>query len=453
MPSYKNKKWDGKLRFFSMWKKTIPYGLASDVYKFAKENNYTILIDPCYRQINFSETEAKEFISTLNIPEQIEPWEHQIDAFVKAIRYGRTISIMATSAGKSLTIYFLSRYYSHKKQLIIVPTVNLVNQLASDFKEYNDTRDVTRIYDKSGYDKYDIQDDIVITTWQSIVDLEPEWFEQFEFVVGDEVHGWKAKSLLTIAEKCPHIHNRFGFTGTLDGKAAMTFTVQGIFGPIIDIISLRELIDKGHATDISIKAIVLEHPENVRAELRKYHNKNKDGRKTYQMEKAYLFANEARNNFITNLACSLKGNTLILVWNVESHGHILAEILKSKANNFNYVYGGVDADEREEIRQFVRSQDSSITLATFQTFSTGINIPNLHNLIFAAPSKAMITIMQSLGRTVRLHDSKDKAKVFDIADNLSLGSFENHTIRQFLSRCDIYDNAEIEYEIFNVNLD
>ena len=176
--------------------------------------------------------------------------------------------------------------------------------------------------------------------------------------------------------------------------------------------------------------------------------------KTYQEEMDYLVSNEKRNKYIRNLALSLSGNTLLLFQYVEKHGEVLKELIDEKGENRKifYIHGGVETDEREQVRAITEKSDNAIIVASFGTFSTGINIRNLHNIIFASPSKSRIRNLQSIGRGLRLKDDKSTATLYDIADDLSYNEKENYTLAHFRERINIYNEEDFEYEIHNVEL-
>jgi hypothetical protein len=347
-----------------------------------------------------------------------------------------------TASGKSFIIYLITRYYA-KRTLIIVPTTSLVSQLASDFADYGFKSDkyVHRIY--AGQDKQ-TDKPITISTWQSIYKLPKEYFEQFDVVIGDEAHLFKAKSLTSIMSKlcsCPY---RFGFTGTLDGTQTHKLVLEGLFGAVRKVISTADLIDQKHLSQFKIKAIVLSYPDEVRKLISKM---------DYQAEIDYLVRLEQRNKFIRNLALSLEGNTLLLFQFVDKHGKLLYDNLKKETSlPVYYVSGKVEGEEREEIRKIVETESKSIIVASYGTFSTGVNIRNLHNIIFSSPSKSKIRNLQSIGRVLRKSESKDSATLYDIADDMNWKNKKNYTLLHFMERIRIYNEEKFEYKIYNVSI-
>ena len=443
-PAYRNKVWDGKIRLLNTMTCLLYAGLNAYVQEFADKRNYTVIYKSDFSADEFSLKEAMDFISTLNLPEKFTPRDYQIGAFTHAIRNRRSLLLSPTASGKSFIIYLITRYYN-ARTLIIVPTTSLVSQLASDFSDYgfisNDF--VHRIY--SGQDKQ-TDKPITISTWQSIYKLPKEYFQQFDVVIGDEAHLFKAKSLTSILAKLDNCKYRFGFTGTLDGSNTHKLVLEGLFGPVRKVTTTAELIDQKHLAEFKIKAIVLSYPD----EIRKMIARSSD----YQAEMDYIVRLDARNKFIRNLTLSLEGNTLLLFQYVEKHGKVLYDRLVQEAKDRKvfYVSGEVDGEEREEIRKIVETEKNAIIVASFGTFSTGVNIRNLHNVIFSSPSKSKIRNLQSIGRGLRKSDSKDSATLYDIADDMSWKSKKNFTLLHFMERIKIYNEEKFPYKIYNVTL-
>ena len=442
MPAVRNKFWDGKIRLFQLLTGYIYGGLNRYVEEFCKSRNYEIEYISNFASDEFSVKEAKEFID--KIKPTMQPRDYQLEAFVHAIRERRALMLSPTASGKSFIIYLITRYY-HARTLIIVPTTSLVSQLASDFTDYGFVSDryVHRIF--AGQDKQ-TDKPITISTWQSIYKMPKEYFQQFDVVIGDEAHLFKAKSLTSILSKLDNCRYRFGFTGTLDGTQTHKLVLEGLFGPVRKVTTTAELIEQKHLADFKIKAIVLSYPDEVRKMISRASD--------YQAEMDYIVRLEARNKFITNLTLSLEGNTLLLFQFVEKHGKVLCDMIKKEAGDRKvfYVSGEVDGEDREEIRRIVEKEKDSIIVASFGTFSTGVNIRNLHNVIFASPSKSKIRNLQSIGRGLRKSDSKDSATLYDIADDLSWKQKKNYTLLHFMERIKIYNEEKFEYKIYKVNL-
>jgi superfamily II DNA or RNA helicase len=416
-------------------------GLNKYVEEFARSRDYQIIYKSDFSADEFSLKEANEFIESLKLPSNYQPRDYQIEAFTYAIRNRRSLLLSPTASGKSFIIYLITRYY-HARTLIIVPTTSLVSQLASDFADYGFVSDrfVHRIF--AGQSKQ-TDKPITISTWQSIYKLPKEYFEQFDVVIGDEAHLFKAKSLTSIMSKLNRCRYRFGFTGTLDGTFTNKLVLEGLFGPVRKVTTTAELIYQQHLTEFEIKAIILKYPDEIRQQL-----KNAD----YQAELDFLVRNEARNRFIMNLALSLEGNTILMFQFVEKHGKVLYELMKDCGRDVYFVHGGVDGEDREKIRNVLKTAENAIVIASVGTFSTGVNIPSLRNIISASPSKSQVRVLQSIGRVLRKSAGKDGATLYDIADDLTWKSRKNFTITHFVERMKIYNEEKFNYKIYPVNL-
>lgn len=449
-PQYKARLWDGKIRLFDIRTKQLYRGLVPYIAKFCEERNYEWDYENEDFDEEFSLAEAKEFVEKLR-PKHA-PRDYQLDAFVHAIRTRRSLLLSPTASGKSLIIYLLSRFLKHrglKRGLIIVPTVSLVEQLAGDFKEYSETNgwDVTANVHKvyQGQDK-DTDKFLTISTWQSLYKMPKKWFAQFDFVIGDEAHQFKAKSLTDIMTGLSNAKYRIGTTGTLDGTKTHRLVLEGLFGSVRKVITTKELMDAKHLAEFSIKCLLLRHGEAICQAAKSF---------TYQQEIEYLVLNESRNRFISNLAVSLDGNTLVLYQYVDKHGRILNDLIAKKLGSDRKVFfvsGKTDVDIREDIRKIVESETNAIIVASFGTFSTGINIRNLHNIIFASPSKSRIRNLQSIGRGLRKSDTKESAQLFDIADDMRYKKHENYTLKHFAERIRIYTEEKFAFKVYKIEL-
>ena len=372
-----------------------------------------------------------------------KPRPYQIEAVYEALRYNRKLLISPTASGKSLMIYALIRYFVAKKQkiLLVVPTTSLVEQMYKDFEDYgwDPKNHCHRIY--AGRERTNVNE-VTITTWQSVYELDKTFFKDYNVIIGDEAHLFNSKSLVKIMDKLEHAKHRYGFTGTLDGTQTHKWVLEGLFGPSYKVTQTKDLMEQGHLSQLDIQCIVL-----------KYKPKKFE---TYEDEIQYLIGHEKRNKFITNLALDLKGNTLILYSRVETHGKILYELINNSVLATNrkifFVHGGVDAEDREEVRKITEEETNAIIVASYGTFSTGINIRRLHNVIFASPSKSRIRNLQSIGRVLRKGEGKDKAKLYDISDDLTIGSRKNYTLNHFIERVKIYVQEQFNYEIITIDI-
>ena len=425
MPSYRNKYWDGKVRLFSIKTRKIYIGLLPYVDEFCRERGFDF---GGIEDVIGEKTDAKdleEFATNLNLP--LVPRDYQLEAFMTAIKYGRQLLLSPTASGKSLIIYMLARYYN-KKTVIIVPTTSLVEQMTKDFIDYGYEERICKIY--HGQEVFDAP--ITITTWQSFSKAPKEVMQSFDMVVGDEAHLFKATTLKGILEKMKSTAIRIGTTGTLDGSEVHRLQLEGLFGPVKKVVSSSELMEKGTIAQINIDCVILCH--------------TKMKKMTYQEEMDYLVSNEKRNMFILNLVKSLKGNTLVLFQFVEKHGVKLFDMMSNAdmGGNLHYVYGGTDTEDRELVREIVEKNKEDTILASYGTFSTGINIKRIDNIVFASPSKSRIRNLQSIGRGLRKVEGKDSMRLFDIADDLG---YQNYTLAHLKERINTYNEENFPYEL------
>ncbi|NBQ93356.1 MAG: DEAD/DEAH box helicase [Micrococcales bacterium] len=442
MPAFRNKLWDGKIRLFNTQNHTLYAGLIDYVKKFASEREYKCEVsDNLELETEFSIKEATDFINKLNIPFQVR--DYQLNSFIRCVRKNRALLVSPTASGKSLIIYLLTRYYN-AKTLIIVPTISLVTQLSKDMEDYGYDSDKYIYQIMAGVDK-NPDKQIVISTWQSIYKLKDDWFDQFDVVIGDEAHQFKAKSLTTLLSKMKDCKYRFGLTGTLDGTQTHKLVLEGLFGKQFSVTTTKELMDTGRLASFKIKALLLKHSEENCKTAKNY---------KYQDEIEYLVSNYERNRFIRNLVISLKGNTLVLFQLVEKHGKVLYDLISQSVRDREvfFVHGGIDVNQREYIRQLTEKQNNAIIIASYGTFSTGINIRNLHNIVFASPSKSKIRTLQSIGRGLRLGENKESAVLYDIADDISYKAKKNFTLMHFTERMKIYGEEKFEYKIYTIEL-
>ena len=446
-PAYRNRHWDGKIRLFNTQKQEIYVGLLDRIIQFCKDHEYTYeFIESEYYGLPF---EINSFISKEGVKDYItsiskyRPREYQVDGVYDALRHNRKLLISPTASGKSLMIYSIVRYYVERNQntLIVVPTTSLVEQMYKDFADYG--WDVGSFCHKiyAGKER-ETDSQVIITTWQSIYKLPRKYFERFSVVVGDEAHQFKSKSLISIMTKLDNAKYRYGFTGTLDGTQTHKWVLEGLFGPSYKIIKTDELMKKGHLAKLDINVLLLKHPPN------KFEN--------FEEEVQYIIGHNKRNNFIKNLALDLKGNTLILFARVEKHGEPLYNLINSnniiENRNVFFIHGGVETEDREKVREITEKENNAIIVASYGTFSTGINIKNLHNIIFASPSKSRIRNLQSIGRVLRKGNQKTRATLYDIADDISYKSRKNYTLNHLIERIKIYNEENFDYDIVNIPL-
>ena len=440
-PRYKY--WDGTIHLYSPATGELYNGLLDQLDNWAAEHRYTVshADNEHYGMVR----EENDFVTPPGVKVfmdkicKIKPRPYQYKAVYDALKSNRKLFLSPTGSGKSLMIYSIVRYYAatSKKTLIIVPTTSLVEQMVNDFCEYgwNAEDHVHKIY--SGKDK-NTKKDIIISTWQSIYKFPKRYFDDFDCVIGDEAHLFKAKSLTGIMTKLHNAKYRFGFTGTLDGIPTHKWVLEGLFGTCEQVTKTDTLIKKGYLSNLRIKVLLCKHnPQYFSA---------------YQDEIEYLVSHKGRNNLIKNLVKDIEGNTLVLFNYIEKHGEPLYELINNSIDSDRkvfFVHGGTDVQDREEVRQLTEEEDHAVIIASYGTFSTGINIKLLHNIIFASPSKSRVRNLQSIGRVLRKGEGKTIATLYDIGDDIN---GRNFTLKHLNERVNIYQSENFKYEVHKVNL-
>ena len=438
MPQARNRMWDGKIRLYNWHKKQLYLGLDPYVRKFCEDRNVRV----SYKEGDFDKgdivtrEEVQDWITAQNL--KINPRHYQIDGLLHTINNPRSVIISPTGSGKSLLMYLMTLYYD-VRTLIIVPTISLVEQMAKDFQSYGWNQSIHRV--KAGASKETLMQ-VTVSTWQSIHKLKADFFKRYDLIMVDECHLATAQSLKGIMEKATECKLRYGLTGTLQDAKTNRLILEGLFGKIHRLTTSRNLIDEGTLADLNIKTVVLEYPKYVSETIREY---------TYQNEIDFLCSNPARNKFITNLACDQEGITLVLFQFIEKHGKELQELITSKTDYpVYYIHGGVEGDEREKVRTICEQRDNAIIVASMGTFSTGINIPKIRNVIFAHPTKSKIRTLQSIGRGLRKTKNKTDMVLFDIVDDLSHKRRKNYTYKHFEERLAFYGAEQFNVKIIRI---
>tara|TARA_R110002012_G_scaffold103959_1_gene244042 strand:+ start:13358 stop:14824 length:1467 start_codon:yes stop_codon:yes gene_type:complete len=437
IPAVRRRFWDGYIRLFNLNTNQIYLGLYDYLKEFCDERSYSI--EGYEKDTDIFTIERYQEI-VQDIP--LELRDYQKEAIAYAAHNQKCILVSPTASGKSLMIYSLIRYNflkKNKKALVIVPTTSLVEQMAKDFHDYGFKGDIAKIY---GGDK-GADAPIVVTTWQSMMRMPKGFGNQFGMVIGDEAHLFAAKSLSKIMESLTEVKYKIGTTGTLQDTQTHKLQLEGMFGPAYFVTTSKDLMDEGTLANLNIQALVLSYCEEERKLVSKM---------TYQEEMDWIVRNERRNIFINNLVKDLNGNTLVLFQFVEKHGRPLFELLNKLDRKVFFVFGGTDTLDREKVREIVEKEKDAIIVASFGTFSTGINIKRLHNIVFASPSKSRIRNLQSIGRGLRKSEDKDSVTLYDIADDLSWKKNLNYTLNHFSERINIYSKENFNYEIHSVRI-
>jgi superfamily II DNA or RNA helicase len=471
MPKYKNGMWDGKTRLYKILGSTLPSGLYGVLVKFAQDNEYEI-IDR--RTPSKLEQPSEEYLDTFLKRlkphvrgEEIEHYDYQLESVKLAIRNERTTILSSTSSGKSLIIYSLIRWYQKRvngKILVMVPTVNLVEQMCTDFDDYaseEEWRSENYIHKIMQGKKKFSEKTIYVSTWQSIYKMPKNYFEQFDVILCDEVHGASAESIVGIMEKSVNAFVRVGFTGTLKDMKLHQLTIVGLFGDIVQVSTNRELMDRGIITNLDVKFCMLKYSDSICKEItRKKVEKISPGgkkiyRNNYTNEMDYITSCVQRNLYIAKLAEVLPGNVLILFNKVQKHGKPLYKLLLKRLDNkknVHYISGETKVDNREKIRGTIEKETNSVLIASYGTLSTGVNIRSLQFVIFASPYKSEIKVLQSIGRILRKCKGKKKAVLFDLVDDFRHKKKVNFAYKHFAKRFDIYKKEKFPISVTEYKL-
>lgn len=450
MPLFKMGRWDGKVRLLNPLAKQLYCGLTERLHEFAEARGYTIAEEGTEFESDWDPEEFARFLVGLRIPAKYTPRDYQIAACKEAIMRGRKLLLSPTSSGKSLIIYILIRWFHNRKILIAVPTTSLVGQMYDDFRTYGwdpepECHQVTGGKVKTSPKR------ITISTWQSIYKLERDFFEDFDVLIGDEAHEFKAKSLISIMEKLVNCPVRIGTTGTLDEEVHNTMTLEGLFGPQLQVTTLSELIDNEQIANPKIKVLILNYPSAVKKTMRG---------KTYDEEMDFLCGSKLRNRFLNRLILDRKGNTIVLFQFVEKHGKVLYDTISSAVEGDRKVFlitGEMKGEEVNRIRAIIEKENDAIILASYGKLQRGVSINRVHNLILASPSKSKIRVLQSLGRGLRKAEDKEHIDVFDLADDLSIrgkaAGKPNHTLRHAIKRVEFYNKDMLSPRVMTIDLE
>lgn len=455
MPKFQSGMWDGFIRLFNSGTKLLPFGLVARLEKWAIGQGYEFETYSEYFDKSSvpSFTDFKAFVSSLELTK--EPRDYQLACAYECMQKRKLIQ-SPTSSGKSLIIYLVImaavHFYGYDRFLIVVPTIQLVNQLKRDFEDYSNSSMSHLVHEISGGVEKDSEKPIVISTWQSLYKQPESWFSRtsehvgFDALICDEVHGFASDCTKALVEKSKHIECKLGFSGTLSNSKVGELVLTGLFGDVFNAITTKQLIDNGQIANIKVYGIPL--------------NWNVDCKKiVYQDEIKAIVVNRNRNKIIAKLAIGQSANSLMLFNEIEHLNNLKAELIAIDSNRANKIFvvtGATPAEYRTKVSLLCEKVDGIIILATYQVFQQGISINNLHNLFLVRPSKSTIRILQSIGRILRLNNNKDVAKVFDFFDIIvktKNGDGSNTTFQHFKERYKTYIKQKFNVVIMpKVNL-
>ena len=417
-------------------------GMYFEIRKYLKQT---------YKDINISRSEsfAMKAFPTVSIKHEVTKLNLELRDYQSAIvsacsQVGRGVVVLATAGGKTLTMASLiQRIYDQQNIkrkfccLVLVPDIGLVNQTHADFVEYGVSFKVTKW---SGNNDLDLTSNVIVANMGILQSKKSDtsWLEFVDLLVVDEVHKLRAGNKINKILDQIQTANRFGFTGTMPEEQEDQWNIIGKIGPVLYEKNSFQLREEKHIAKAKVLLMKL-HYNNAPQTSFDVNNFNPSDR--YRQELDWLRSNEFRNDVITTLCGNMNNNALLMVDRIE-HGQLLYNLLHTKLHDKKvyFIRGDVEVDERDRIRKLMEQQHNVICVAISKIFSTGINIKNLHYIMFCSGGKAKVKIVQSIGRGLRKHESKDKLIIIDIADQLHYGK------QHMAKRIKLYKEENFNYD-------
>lgn len=472
-------KYDGKVRLYKILPSLIPLGLVREGIQSLRKFGWNVQVDPEIVS-SFTSTEdyselIASFCKAIGDACGLTPRDYQQKILELSLAYKRSSFRAATGAGKSLAIYMIVRFLRRIiKQdmniLILVPNINLVNQLFRNFRDdysWKDVGDYGGMYHSDftiKEKKEAIRKPILISTWQSMgTMLEKktfeEYFKRFDCLIVDELHTAKNDNAVInrVVSACCNAEYRFGLTGTIPRNLLNQKVIVGNFGDIRHVISSKELIDRGELSMASIVEVKIPYDKYTIELCRK---KKIPSKAEYELARLTKSAQYAVHTLIRDNVITKDQNTLVLMkFIANKEVEEMAEMLKKLHPDYEIrmAYGEISMNEREKILADLESKSGLIVVATYKTFGTGLNMKNLHNVIFGASCASYTLILQSIGRSLRLHKSKNLARIFDLhhcIEDVHYSNRAKHDVeyrsnlaRHFYTREEFYYEEDYPQEI------
>jgi len=460
-PLVKRGVWDGYVSYVKD-NKWIPSGLWQEVKKICTQYKYELKINGITRLFDKDitaegfESWATEFFERSDI----KPRDYQLEATFNILKFRRSLSELATSAGKTLISFMTVAYMLEKEKankiLFVVPNVSLVVQASEDFATYNYENRINLMIQQV-YSGQQIRENrnIVIGTYQSLVKKGKDFFDQFDCVIVDETHKAKSNSIKTILQKCENANYRYGLSGTIPKENTLDrLTVMAYTGPLITEVKAAFLQQEGHIAKCKVKVIEMDYaPENTKKAFMELATNKYESKDVFSLEQNYVIQSPGRLNFVVKVIAKVPNNSLVLFHRIE-HGKKLYEELRRKSDKkVYYVDGNTDKDIREEYKKKMEAGDEVVIVASYGTFSTGISIKKIHNIFFTESFKSEVIIRQSIGRGLRQHSSKDTVNIIDFVDDICYEDWHNYIFKHGIARQKIYRQEKFAYEIKKVSFE
>ena len=459
-PLVKKKIWDGYVYFCK--DNRIPIGLWNEIVKLGEAFNFPVEIEGLDRiiDVNFDEIDFLQWIDEFFKDHKYTPRDYQIESASAILKNRLCTAEISTSAGKTLITFLVFGYLKHRgilnKMVIVVPNTTLVMQLKDDWEEYNNDKldmKIRQVY--GGAKDKDPSANVIVGTFQSLCKKTIDYYTGVNVLFIDESHFAKTTSIKNVISKCKDSEYRFGLSGTIQEDASADFTtVIALLGPMVKSIQPKFLFDNGFATPVKFKIMILKYKNKELTE--KLYNvrrgKQMEGSKILTLEKNVARKHKGRFKFVTELVSKTSKNTLVLFSDIkDQYGKSLYDWTKENTDKVCfYVDGSVSQDHRDYFKKEMETGENKILFASFTTFSTGISIKNVHNIIFTESYRSEIIVKQSIGRGMRQLEGKELFTIIDIVDDMSYENHSNYLFKHGKVRLDFYKQYSDEIKIFKI---
>lgn len=450
-PAYRKKHWDGKIRLLQKGK-YLYSGLKERLVYFLKKHHYPFSDQTEKEHLTLPLEEISTFIDSLPLP--FNPRDYQKNSVLRLLKTKRGLLVSPTSSGKSLILFLLIvsllKFLKPKRIVLAVPTISLVEQMFKDFLEYSKNseklqsffqRNTALLYGDTK-PHFNAASRLIIGTFPSLALLGGEFFQNVDVVFGDECHLLSKQYGKLIFEGSTNATFKMGCTGTLQDTQLDKWVLEGLFGKPFQLIKTHELIENEQATPVKVIPFILKYSPSFRKVISLLE---------YQQEYESLMTIPKRTDKIASFVSELSQNTLILFTRIEKHGDLLLKSLQQHSEQSGkeiiYITGNTSVEEREEARQKAEQQNNLILLCSYGVFAQGINIKNIHHIVFASPYKSKIKVLQSIGRGLRLHESKKICFIYDFVDDCRIKGHTNFVFSHFLQRLKLYEEERFEIDI------
>lgn len=383
--------------------------------------------------------DAEELCEYLLAKTDYEIREEQLDCVAKASYYRYCLLDMSVSAGKTLLAYMLccnlKRLHGNYRILILTIKPSLSIMFWKEFTEFNTSNYLRSAIMHGEYKEKSLDKaDVVISNWQFLGNRleQKEFFAQFDAVIVDEAHKVTGPTIQQIIGSCVRARYRVGLTGSIRTEKNNTdyYNLLQFFGPIVASMSKRQAINAGRAADGKVKVFKLDYlPMNMRQTLynMRFNGDGKeefDGERILRLEEEMVRSSKVRIRWIASLIAKFEGKNILVFFNDVKGGYgrrILDEVKRVSGKTTFYIDKDVPQANREYFKQQMEKGTDIVLGASYGCWSTGESVKNLHVVLCAEAIKDEILLSQSMGRPMRLHDSKDDGFLWiDLVDDFSM---------------------------------